>query len=248
MGAPTSLTATCRTCSPRVVSSGPAAATSISSAERRPLKAPRFPAIGSSSGSPLASSFRSQASISATARAIVSWTTPARRTEMVGSRSSGTIRPVAARGASDGASSGATPAADATASPGEIPPSGRRDIGGNLRCRWRLKDAEQFLCPLRQLRLRHPRLLKERGEPLVARGLGVQGISIARVCPLQGVVEHAHQIVVLVAGSDSTSSTGVHLFLLSIELTRPFGIPVPGTAKTVHHPARRASGYEIACR
>src|ERR671910_680919 len=67
----------------------------------------------------------------------------------------------------------------------------RRDAG----------DAEHPLRPLCQLRLHYRRLAEEGGETLVPSCFGVQGIDVAGVGPLQGVVEDADQVVVFVAGA-----------------------------------------------
>src|SRR5215217_3082883 len=65
----------------------------------------------------------------------------------------------------------------------------------------RLEDSEEPLGALGQLRLQHLRLPEERGEPLVACRLGVEGVAVAAVGAAQGMVEDAYEVIVLVPGA-----------------------------------------------
>jgi hypothetical protein len=48
----------------------------------------------------------------------------------------------------------------------------------------------------------HPLRLSEKGgEPLVAGGLGVRGVHLGGLGSVQGMAEHAYEIVVLVTGA-----------------------------------------------
>src|SRR5215208_5492970 len=76
--------------------------------------------------------------------------------------------------------------------------------GAELR-RW-FEDAEQLFGPLVQLRLHCLRLPEEVGQALVAGDLGVRGVAVTVLGAVQGVVEDAYQVVVLVSRSSGLLS------------------------------------------
>src|ERR671921_180574 len=100
--------------------------------------------------------------------------------------------------------------------------------------------AEHPFRPLCQLRLHHRRLAKESGEPLVPGRFRVQGVYVAGVGPLQGVVENADQIVVLIAGAGSLLA-GVHESSSSKSSGVKRSVPAPGVRQTVA-PAGESGG------
>src|SRR5215204_2562584 len=76
---------------------------------------------------------------------------------------------------------------------------------------WRgFQDAEQLLRPLGQLRLHYLCLPEEGGHVLFTGNLGVRGVAVAVLGTLQGVIEDAYQIVVLVSRSRGLLSV-IHL-------------------------------------
>ena len=64
-----------------------------------------------------------------------------------------------------------------------------------------LEDAEQPFRPLCDLRLHDLRFPEEGFKPLVAGRLGVEGVAVAGIGAIQGVVEDAYKVVVLVPGA-----------------------------------------------
>src|SRR5215204_1688548 len=71
-------------------------------------------------------------------------------------------------------------------------------IGAKPELRHWLKDAQVPLGFLGDAGLQSLRLSEERGHALVAGHLGVEGVTVARVSGVEGMVEDAHQVVVLI--------------------------------------------------
>jgi hypothetical protein len=81
--------------------------------------------------------------------------------------------------------------------------------------RWWLEDAQVLLGFLGDSCLQSLRPSEELSQALVAGRLGIEGVTIARVSSVEGMVEDAHQVVVLVPSS-SDLLTLVHGGLLQL--------------------------------
>src|SRR5918998_4547684 len=81
------------------------------------------------------------------------------------------------------------------------PTRGSVRSGAGAELRRGLEDTKQPFRPLCDLRLYDLRLPEEGRKPLVACGLGVEGVTLARIGTIQGVVEDADEVVVLIPGA-----------------------------------------------